>query len=182
MSKTKDTIAPVDVTNEAGVASPESSGTTDVVVSSSMEIGHIAGEITKSDIIFPTVKIIQKMSDNPNNLEVGTIALNGDMLVADEKGVATLSFLSVKKYYKEVLPFGAGMPRIFDSKEEALAAGFRVAASRLDRESGDPLVEDAVQALVAFEKPENRTDLSFPFEVCGNRYSAKFTNFVKKQK
>jgi hypothetical protein len=135
-----------------------------------MEIGQIAGEITKADIIFPTVKVIQKMSENPNNLDLGTIALNGDVLVANEKGVATLSFLSVKKYYKEILPFGAGMPRIFDSKEEALAAGFRVAASKADRDSGDPLVEDAVQALVAFEKPENRTDLSFPFEVCEKRY------------
>jgi hypothetical protein len=45
-----------------------------------------------------------------------------------------------------------------------------VARSRQDRESGDPLVEDAVQALVAFEKPENAMDMAYPFEICERRF------------
>ena len=159
-------IAPVE---ETGVAEVTEAAPPAVVGPS--ELGAATGEIGASDIQFPTLKIIQKMSDNPDKLDEGTIALDNSLIIQNEQGEARMTILTYHKYFKEVLPFGAGIPRTFESSEEAMAEGFTVARSKQDRESGRPLVEDAARAIVLIEKPENALDRSFPYEFDGVRYT-----------
>lgn len=161
------TIAPVDegTTTETAIPSEE----TALVTTGPMELGAATGEVGASDIKFPTLRIIQKMSENPDKLDEGIITLDNTLLVQDEKGVCRLTFLSLHKYYKEVLPFGAGIPRTFESAEAALNEGFRIARSKEDRDAGVPLVEDAARALLLIEKPANAMDRSFPYEIGGIR-------------
>jgi hypothetical protein len=95
------------------------------------------------------------------------------MLVGGDDNTVRMSVLSMHKYYREVLPYGAGtMPQSFDSAEEAIAAGFRIARSKADRDSGNPIVEDAARAIVAIEQPKGAMDRAFPYEVDGIRMTA----------
>jgi len=133
----------------------------------SMALGEATGEVGASDIQFPTLRIIQKMSDNPDKLDEGIITLDNTLLVQDEKGNCRMTVLSLHKYYKEVLPFGAGIPQSFESAEAAITAGFRICRSKADRDAGVPIVEDAARAMLLIEKPENAMDRSFPYELDG---------------
>ncbi len=167
---TKDGVKPVKIANVEGDETPTAeTPTTETAVAktSPMELGAATGEVGASDIQFPTLRIIQKMSENPDKLDEGIITLDNTLLVQDEKGVARLTILSLHKYYKEVLPFGAGIPRTFESAEAAIEEGFRIARSKADRDAGVPLVEDAARALLLIEKPENAMDRSFPYEIGG---------------
>jgi len=159
-------IAPVEEEETSATEAPAGESTA-LATTGSMELGAATGEVGASDIQFPTLRIIQKMSDNPDKLDEGIITLDNTLLVQDEKGNARLTILSLHKYYKEVLPFGAGIPQTFESAEAALEAGFRIARSRADRDAGVPLVEDAARALLLIEKPENAMDRSFPYVIDG---------------
>lgn len=167
---TEKKIAPVNVEEDSQELAPV--GAEPPATSGQMAMGETSGEVGASDIKFPTLKIIQKMSDNPDKLDLGTITLDGTMLVGGEKNVVRLSVLSMHKYYREVLPYGSGMPRMFNSAEEAFAEGFIIARNKADRESGKPIVEDAARAVVAIEQPEGAMDRAFPFIADGIRMTA----------
>jgi hypothetical protein len=157
--------APIDDTTKAvaevGAQPPATTG--------SLAMGEATGEIDAGDIKFPTVKVIQKMSENPSNLALGTITLDNTTVIGDADNNVRLTILSMHKYYREVLGYGEGVPQSFDSAAEAQQAGFRLARSKADRDAGVPIVEDAARAIVAIEKPEGAMDRGFPFELDGVR-------------
>ena len=174
---TKPKIAPVDVEAETQTASGAAATEATTAVAErpsavpALTGDIVSGEMQASDIVFPTVKVIQKMSNNPENLPLGTLTLDESLVLADVGEKINVLILSFEKYYKEVMPFGAGVPNIFSSIAEAQAAGFKLARNKADRESGEPIVDSAVRALVAFEKPEGRMDRSFPLEAGGLRFA-----------
>lgn len=132
-------------------------------------LGAATGEIDQSDIKLPTLRIIQKMSDNPEKLDEGMITLDNTLVVEGARGKTRLTVVSIHKYFKEVLPFGAGMPKMFDTAQEAANEGYKVARSKADRDSGVPIVEDCARAVVLIEKPEGAMDRAFPYELDGVR-------------
>jgi hypothetical protein len=85
------TIAPVEGADTAETETPASE--TALVTTGPMELGVASGEVGASDIQFPTLRIIQKMSDNPDKLDEGIITLDNTLLVQDEKGVCRLTIL-----------------------------------------------------------------------------------------
>ncbi len=161
-------IAPVDEGTIAGDTTA-SEQTNEVAVRTPLAVGQATGEIDASDIKYPTLRIIQKMSDNPEKLDEGTITLDNSMVIGDENGVVRMTVVSIDKYFKEVLAFGAGIPQTFPTAEAASREGFLVARSREDRASGRPLVEDAARALVLVEQPEGAMDRSYPYVLDGLR-------------
>lgn len=170
-TKTPDEVTPIKIADVEGDEKNPLTETppadTAVATTPPAELGEASGEVGASDIQFPTLRIIQKMSENPDKLDEGVITLNNTLLVQNEKGNCRLTFLSLHKYYKEILPYGAGIPQTFQTAETAIEAGFRIARSRADRDAGVPLVEDAARALLLIEKPENAMDRSFPFKIDG---------------
>jgi hypothetical protein len=131
--------------------------------------GEVSGEIQASDIKLPTLRIVQKMSANPQKLDLGTITVNNDTVVEDANGEVIFTLVSIQKKYEEVLPYGAGIPQRFDKLEEAIQAGFKLCRSKADRDSGVPLVEETAIALLACHQPEGAMDRSFPFDLAGTR-------------
>ena len=165
----KATVAPVEVDQETAVAVSE---TNEVAVAMPKPVlGGASGEIDSGDIQLPTLRCIQKMSENPSKLDEGTLTLNNQTVIEDAKGNARIIVLTMVKYYREVLPFGAGIPKTFGTIEEALAEGYTLARSKEDRASGKPLVEDCARAVVLVEQPEGTTDRSFPIEIGGRRFA-----------
>ena len=164
-------IKPVDIEEDITTEVAAVEGAEPPAVSNMMAMGETSGDIGASDIKFPTLRFIQKMSDNPDKLDEGLVTLDNTALIGGEKNVARIVLLSIHKYYREVLPFGGGMPQSFDSPEEAVAAGFRIARSKQDRNAGVPIVEDAARAVVLIEQPEGATDRGYPYELDGKRYT-----------
>ena len=163
-TKKKEKVAPVEI---AEVDEPTTevaetaTGENLPVQAPTMEMGQATGDIGAGDIKFPSLRIMQKMSDNPDKLDDGTITLDNTTVIEDAKGAVRLSILSIHKYFKEVLPYGAGTPQTFDKAEEAVANGFRIARSKADRDAGVPLVEDAARAIIVIEKPEGAMQTDF---------------------
>ena len=169
----KKEIAPVEIeeTTEGQEVAP--AGENLPAVQAPMEVGEVSGELDSSDIIIPTVKIIQKMTqNNPDKLDDGTITIDGTMLVGGDKNEARLTIVSIRKYFKEVIPYGGqgtqgDFPVTFNSALEAKNAGFIVITDSVSRNADGPKVDSAAVALVAFEPPEGASDRSFPYEVDG---------------
>ena len=170
MSKAKDTeqaaTQTVDIT--PGAAQPDASSITDLQAvdtsSNALIPGEVSGEISGSDIKLPTLRIMQKMSDNPNKLDLGLITVNGDIVV-EADGEAIVTIVSIQKKYEEILPFGAGIPKRFSKLEEAISEGYKLCRSKQDRDSGAPLVEETAIVLLACHKPDGAMDRSFPFQL-----------------
>jgi hypothetical protein len=130
--------------------------------------GEVTGEVGSSDIKLPTLRIMQKMSDNPQNISLGTVTVNGDTVVEGD-GETTATIISIQKKYEEILPFGAGIPKRFEKLEEAIKDGFKLCRSKQDRDSGVPLVEETAIVLLVCHQPEGAMDRSFPFELAETR-------------
>ena len=163
------TIKPVDIVEETSteVAVPE--GAEPPALANALAMGEASGEIGAGDIKFPTLRFIQKMSENPDKLDEGLVTLDNTAVIGNDANVARISILSIHKYYREVLPYGGGIPQSFEKAEEAISAGFRIARSKADRDSGVPIVEDAARVVVAIEQPEGAMDRGFPYEIDGTR-------------
>ena len=70
MAETKKKVTPVkiaEVEEETAVATTEEAGA--VATTGAVEMGAATGEVGASDIKFPTLRIIQKMSENPEKLK-----------------------------------------------------------------------------------------------------------------
>jgi len=167
----KKAIKPVDIEDKAGaVAVPE--GAEPPAVATPMVPGTVSGDFDMSDVTFPTLKIIQKMSKNPDKLDEGLITLDNSVLVGGDKNVANIVLVSVQKEYQEVVDRDAGVfPQRFETELEAREAGFRVARTKADRDSGVPIVNAQAKLLVLVEQPEGATDRAFPLTIDGKRYA-----------
>jgi len=78
------------------------------------------------DIDIPKMSLVQKMSDTSKEFTIGTFLFAGSVpLTTDPEDTVACVALKARKYYVEDIPYGdEEMPSIFDSKDEALAAGF----------------------------------------------------------
>ncbi len=162
-------VAPVNLDEGTDVATTEQAAAP--ATRPSAELGQASGEVGAGDIQLPTLRILQGLSENPEKLDLGTITLDNSTVVEDAKGKCRVLILTISKYYKEVLAFGAGMPRNFDTAEEAIAEGFTVARSAADRASGRPIVDDAARIVMLIEQPEGAMARSFPISINGKNYA-----------
>jgi hypothetical protein len=167
----KKEIAPVDIEESAEEAAQTSADVP--AVQTPMEVGQVSGELDSSDIIIPTVKVIQNMTkNNPDKLDNGTITIDGTMLIGGDKNTARLTIISIRKYFKEVIPWGGqgvqgDFPMQFNTAREAQDAGFTVIKDAFTRNADGPKVDSAAVALIAFEPPDGASDRAFPYEIDG---------------
>jgi len=85
------------------------------------------GEFSARDIIWPSLSLVTKTSANAETLGIGTWVLNKETPVGNvNKDPLKLVAVWIQKVYQEVLPFGAGRPRIFKTSEEVYKAGLQL--------------------------------------------------------
>lgn len=167
MTKAKEEMKPVDLSPEAVPDAAESQALAKAD-NGSLVPGEVTGEIGAGDIKIPTLRIMQRMSDNPQKLDLGLITVNGETVI-EADGEARITIISIQKKYEEIMAFGAGIPQRFDRLEDAILGGFRLCRSKQDRDSGVPLVEETAIVTLVAHQPEGALDRSFPFALGDTR-------------
>jgi len=89
----------------------------------------VEGELNRSDITTPSLKIVQAIGPLSEHFEGGVVVLNGEIPICDEpdKNNPTplrLTVIRIKKQYEENLEHGGeNRPRVFKSENDVIAAG-----------------------------------------------------------
>lgn len=135
------------------------------------EIGGVEGEINRSDLIFPTLKIVQAIGPLSENFEPGGLILSGEIPIGDGGADAAgldITVLSAKKQYVENTEWGSEeIARVFDTEEEVRANGGWTEW----KDNVKPPFSPVLHALVAIECPDETVLDHFPFEFNGTHYA-----------
>lgn len=136
-------------------AAPEAS--TSLVVSQA-SLGKVSGDVSRRDIIIPTLKIAQGVGGLAENFTPGNIVLNNELLLSEGSDPVKLTVLACKKSFIEVVDFGGEKtPRRFNTEQEVKDAGLWTEWINNQK----PPVQEVAEALVAIES-ETENPL-FPF-------------------
>lgn len=162
--------------DSAGPSDPEVlqelTGAEDALVSNLVvPLGGMQGPIDRGDIFLPRLTLVQKTGDLGTQFPLGTYVLNREHLLTHKIGeTLTLVVVSIRKYYRERLPFMKGGPRpaIYNSREEMVAAG-----KWTEYRDGVPgSAEDMADALTLVRQPEALTDsLAFEMALDGKNWA-----------
>lgn len=97
--------------------------------SSAPSNGDVEGEINRSDLTTPSLKIVQSIGPLSENFDGGVIVLNGEIPITDEpdKDNPTpleITVLRIKKEYEENIEYGdEKRARVFSTECEVIEAG-----------------------------------------------------------
>jgi len=99
------------------------------LASLNMTIDSVSGPISRTDIIIPGVKIVQSVGPLsftfPKNL--GSVVLNGELVIVQEDEPVELTVLSIAKQYVEALPYDPDSKvraRVWGTHEAMVKDGF----------------------------------------------------------
>jgi len=92
----------------------ENENTTEVAVAPAMPVGtvevnrdSVSGEICKSDLQIPSLKLVQQVGDLGELFTPGSFVLNNEHAVSDGKTVVVLTVAHWNKYYIENVEYGS---------------------------------------------------------------------------
>lgn len=140
--------------------------TTLATPSLSLKIGSVQGEVIKSDIVRPTLNIVQAVGPLSEDFEPGQIVLNRELVIAEPEAPVTLMVLALNPFYLENVEYGGEeQARSFQTLEEVKAVGGYIDWIN-DKK---PPFSRAARGLVAIQ----RTDENglYPFQFDGKHYS-----------
>jgi hypothetical protein len=120
--------------------------------------GYVVGEITSSDYLIPTLKLVHSVGPSSQDFEPGTLLLNYTVPLSagqpDGSGTTiNLTVFKIRKFYLENLPYPAPegqMPRVFDTQAEMQAAG----GHTVWQNNQKPPFSEAAEALIIIECPD----------------------------
>lgn len=139
-NKAEDTV---DVTTSA----PET--TTIALPPPPLRIGSVSGEVSSSDIVRPSLNIVQAVGPLSEHFQPGQIVLNRELVIAEPEKPITLMVLAFNTYYIESLPYDSEeQARTFNTLEEVKAAGLHIEWINDQK----PPAAKAGRALVALQK------------------------------
>jgi hypothetical protein len=150
-------------------------------VSTEVAVGSIGGEIDKSDIRYPALKLAQAVGDlmNVYNRPPGELVLKNEISLwlpnqTPVSPAVNISVLKAEKVFIEDKPYGSEeFPKIFKTKEAADAAGFRT--EWLDGEK--PEVYPSLQTVVLIQGDAKTQELpEFYVELGGKKYALAVWN------
>lgn len=130
----------------------------------------IEGEVDRSDLQFPNLKLVQSIGPLSENFEPGVYVLNGETPLTNPDGTINITVVSMKIQYIENLAWGSEeTPRIFDTIEEVRAVGGYT--EWIDNKK--PPFSKFATAMVVIEMPKELGEsVLFPFERDGKHYGA----------
>lgn len=135
----------------------------------------VQGQIDRSDLNIPSLKIVQAVGPMSELFEPGLLVLTAggenSVVLAGEEQEIQLTVLRIRKQYIENLEYGSEeRPRIFDTIEDVQAAGGWIEWHNNERPPFSPLAT----AVVVISCPEGLGEdemAHFPFEFQGGRYA-----------
>jgi len=83
------------------------------------------GEFSAKDIIWPSLTLVTKTSSQAEEFGIGTWLLNKETPVGKFDKPLKVIAVKIQKAYQEILPYGAGRPRIFRTMQEVYDAGLQ---------------------------------------------------------
>jgi hypothetical protein len=105
-----------DTGNAVAVAEP----TNTIVIANE----DLTGDFERSDILIPTIRLVQKTGELAELHTPGSWVLNQEELLSDGSTPLNLTVLNFRKFFSENIPFGGDeQPRIAANLKEVLALG-----------------------------------------------------------
>ena len=142
--------------NAVAVAEP-----TNIVVIANEDV---TGDFERSDILIPTIRLVQKTGELAELHTPGSWVLNQEELLSDGSTPLNLTVLNFRKYFAENIPYGGDeQPRIAVSIKE-------VREMDGTTEWGDNTPPTFVPVGEATVLVEGKNEALFPFEYDGSRY------------
>ena len=90
----------------------------------SLKIGSVTGEVSRSDIVRPTLNIVHAVGPLSEDFTPGQLVLNRELVIAEPEKPITLMVLSLDKFFMENVPYGGDeTARTFSTLEEVKKAG-----------------------------------------------------------
>ena len=150
----------------------ENEKTTEVVVAPAMPIGtvevsneSVSGEICKSDLQIPSLKLVQQVGDLGELFTPGSFVLNNEHAISDGEVPTTITVAHWSKYYIENLEYGSDQtPDTAKTMKEVVEKGGTTEWSKDTPPTWNPV---GVATCVV----EGEDDLHFPFEYEDKRFA-----------
>ncbi len=150
-----------DETSDSALATVEPSEK-QLAVAGSFSSQGAAGEVTQGDLTIPYLSLVQKVGSKADEFTPGSWVV-GENAVAGKDEHLTVVALSIQKNYQEVIPFGEGFGRIFDTAAEVRAAG-------LSLQRGAANAAQEIAGIVFWiESPNDADETAFPLETSEGR-------------
>lgn len=183
----EDTTPPV--ADQEALMQMESDGMDMVPAQSvSLALGSVEGSVDSQDLIIPKLNIVQGVGPLSNDFPGGALVLNRETVIAEMGKAVTLTVLSIKKTYEEILPYDPNGPRpkTYATLEEVMEDGKWV--DWRENENPKRTAREVATILVLIEKPEDVDCLSFSKNYLGKDYAmavwtvrgSAYTNGAKK--
>lgn len=158
-------------TNTIGTEAPVTASptvtesTTLVAVPISLKIGAVQGEVQSSDIVRPSLNIVQAVGPLSEDFVPGQIVVNRELVIAEPEKPITLMVLALNRFYVENVPYdGDVQARSFQTMEQVKAAGLHTEWINDQK----PPCSPAARALVAIQREDEHG--LYPFSFDGKHY------------
>lgn len=147
--------------NETGNAVAVAEPTNIVVIANE----DVTGDFERSDILIPTIRLVQKTGELAELHTPGSWVLNQEELLSDGSTPLKLTVLNFRKYFSENIPYGGDeQPRIAVSLKDVLEMDGTT-------EWQDNIPPTFVPVGEATVLVEGKNEALFPFEYDNSRYA-----------
>jgi hypothetical protein len=156
------------------VAEEIATGTSEQALSVNVSGPSVQGEIDRSDMLMPSLKLVQSIGPMSELFDAGIFVLNGETPISNAGPIAeggsalNVTVLHLRKQYQENTEWGSDeIAKVFDTVEEVKAAGGWI--EWLNNEK--PPYSPVGLALTVIECPDEQVEVSFPFEFGDKKYA-----------
>jgi len=147
--------------NDTGNAIAVAEPTNTIVIANE----DVTGDFERSDILIPTIRLVQKTGELAELHTPGSWVLNQEELLSDGSTPLNLTVLNFRKYFAENIPYGGDeQPRIAVSLKDVLEMEGTTEWQNNTAPTFVPVGEATVLV-------EGKNEALFPFEYDGSRYA-----------
>jgi len=140
-----------------------------------MNYGGVGGEVDMTDMKIPRLELVHGVGELSKTFNPGDIVYNSILKLASKGEPVHLSVLSIRKFYRESLPYDPNsdeIGRVFQTLEEVHAAG--LVSEWINNQK--PGVAKVAELRVALECPRSEDEDMFPLAVVNE--AGKATSFA----
>mgnify|MGYP003146248097 CR=1 FL=1 len=132
-----------------------------------------SAEITKDDLVLPTLRIVQRVGALAEQHEPGSIIVDGEEIISDGEQSVEVTVIEFQKCFTENVPWGAEkIPNVLFSEEAVHQLGLTTSWHEDEGERVAPDYWPTLHLRVLVKQPEGLEDsLHFPFNYGDDNYA-----------